>query len=262
MRTKIALLSAALVAAGVASSMAQSNVYSLNVVGYVNVNVPIGYSLISLPLQNADATSSINSVLTNTSPVIAPFGASVLTWNTSGHYNQPALAGGDGNWYQPGFVNNATNQLPPGSSFFFYLPSTADQISGGATTAVTNLTLTVVGTVLQGTNAYPINPGYGFYSSFEPVAGDICTNGFPAVDNSLLYTWNNGAYAQPLLGLGPDDSDYDPNTLALSGNPGTRSAFTTVAQINASIVAPAVGAGFIYFNPSNSVSWQQIFTVH
>src|SRR3954470_8755678 len=39
MRTK-ALLCAAALAAGAATSMAQSNVYSLNVVGYYNVPVP------------------------------------------------------------------------------------------------------------------------------------------------------------------------------------------------------------------------------
>src|SRR5438309_1368093 len=40
MRTKTLLSLAALLAAGVATSMAQSNVYSLNVVGYYNVVVP------------------------------------------------------------------------------------------------------------------------------------------------------------------------------------------------------------------------------
>src|SRR5262245_34235043 len=39
MRTKL-LIGAAILAAGVASTMAQSNVYSLNVVGYYNVTAP------------------------------------------------------------------------------------------------------------------------------------------------------------------------------------------------------------------------------
>ena len=41
MRTK-ALLCAAALAAGTAASMAQSNVYSLNIVGYVNVPLTSG----------------------------------------------------------------------------------------------------------------------------------------------------------------------------------------------------------------------------
>src|SRR5207249_3273515 len=40
MRTKTLLAAAAMLAAGFASSMAQSNVYSLNVVGYVNRVIP------------------------------------------------------------------------------------------------------------------------------------------------------------------------------------------------------------------------------
>jgi hypothetical protein len=43
MRTK-ALLCTSAVAAGVATSMAQPNVYSLNVVGYVNVPIQGGVS--------------------------------------------------------------------------------------------------------------------------------------------------------------------------------------------------------------------------
>src|ERR1043165_5668831 len=44
MRTKT-LVCAAILAAGLASSMAQSNVYSLNVVGYYNVVIPAGKKL-------------------------------------------------------------------------------------------------------------------------------------------------------------------------------------------------------------------------
>ena len=57
MRTKTLLSTAALLAAGVATPMAQSsNVYSLNVVGYVNVPVYGGgqYNMICNPLNNAN----------------------------------------------------------------------------------------------------------------------------------------------------------------------------------------------------------------
>src|ERR1041385_5044775 len=51
MRTKTLLLAAALTAAGLATSLAQSNVYSLNVVGYVNVNVAGNkFNMMSAPL--------------------------------------------------------------------------------------------------------------------------------------------------------------------------------------------------------------------
>ncbi len=51
MRIK-ALLCAAALAAGAVSSMAQSNVYSLNIVGYVNVPLVTGFNLIANPLDN------------------------------------------------------------------------------------------------------------------------------------------------------------------------------------------------------------------
>ncbi|EEF62403.1 hypothetical protein Cflav_PD5038, partial [Pedosphaera parvula Ellin514] len=43
MRTKTTLLTAALLAVGAISATAQSNVYSLNVVGYINVPIGQGY---------------------------------------------------------------------------------------------------------------------------------------------------------------------------------------------------------------------------
>ena len=49
MRTKTLLLTAALSAAGIATSMAQT-VYSVNAVGYVNVVLPAGFSIVANPL--------------------------------------------------------------------------------------------------------------------------------------------------------------------------------------------------------------------
>ena len=54
MRTKL-LAAAALLAAGVATSMAQSNVYSLNIVGYVNVPVAGTLTAMSNPLRAGTA---------------------------------------------------------------------------------------------------------------------------------------------------------------------------------------------------------------
>src|SRR6185295_14677723 len=50
MRTKTLLLTAALCAAGIATSKAQ--VYSVNAVGYVNTSLLKGYNLIANPLDN------------------------------------------------------------------------------------------------------------------------------------------------------------------------------------------------------------------
>src|SRR5688500_5525594 len=51
MRTKTLLLTAALCAAGAATSMAQ--VYSVNMVGYINQSIPAGFSMIANQLNNS-----------------------------------------------------------------------------------------------------------------------------------------------------------------------------------------------------------------
>ena len=56
MRTKTLLLTAALCAAGIATSKAQ--VYSVNAVGYVNTALKPGYNLISNPLDNKAANGN------------------------------------------------------------------------------------------------------------------------------------------------------------------------------------------------------------
>jgi hypothetical protein len=243
--------------------MAQSNVYSLNVVGYVNLTVGVGYNLISLPLQSSDVTSSINSVLTNSAPAAIPFGAQELSWNPStSKYYQPQLAGGDGNWYTDGnFDVFSTNSLPPGNAFFLFIPTVANQITGNGY-GYSNYTITVVGTVLQGTNTTSVNTGYGFYGNFEPVAGDLTTNGFPVSDNDQLTTWTPaGGYSQPLIGLGTDDSGYD-SMGNLTGNPSTYPVFTTPAELVRVVFTPAVGQGFVYLRlTAGSAAWTQTFTV-
>src|SRR5688500_4600203 len=58
MRTKTLLLTAALSAAGIATSMAQ--VYSVNAVGYVNTQLVPGFSLVSNPLNNTTGNTIQN----------------------------------------------------------------------------------------------------------------------------------------------------------------------------------------------------------
>ena len=59
MRTKTLLLTAALVAAGVVSS--QAEVFSVNAVGYVNVPLVAGFTMIANPLNNGN--NNLNTIL-------------------------------------------------------------------------------------------------------------------------------------------------------------------------------------------------------
>lgn len=64
MRTKNLLLSAAAVVAGALSVQAQQNVYSVNVVGYVNQVFPAG-QLVCIANPLSDGTNTLNTVLPN-----------------------------------------------------------------------------------------------------------------------------------------------------------------------------------------------------
>jgi hypothetical protein len=75
MRTKKLLAAAAIIAVGASTSMAQGNVYSLNVVGYVNRIIPEAeFALISNPL--AGSNNLLSSIIPN-----PPDGTSVFRWN-------------------------------------------------------------------------------------------------------------------------------------------------------------------------------------
>src|SRR5687767_7867980 len=125
MRTKALLLSAALFAAGLTVSTAQS-VYSVNAVGYVNLSLPTGYSMIANPLNTTNNT--IGSLLTD-----LPNFSNLLKWTGSG-FNVATFAFGA--WDQPNITLN------PGEGAFVNLGSAA--------------TLTFVGEVMQGSLTNPV----------------------------------------------------------------------------------------------------------
>src|SRR4051812_16300088 len=96
MRTKTLLLSAVALAAGLLSSQAQSNVYSVNVVGYANITLQPGYNLISCPLLNSN--NDVNTVLAVTTPTIDD-NSGLFTWDNAGQsFNQSDVSAG-GQWY-------------------------------------------------------------------------------------------------------------------------------------------------------------------
>jgi hypothetical protein len=166
MRTKALLLSAALVAAGVASSMAQtSNVYSLNVVGYVNVVAPTGYSIVNNPLDSG------NNTITNLFPAPANGTAIFVFTPGVGFVGQNFFNG----WTTP------SQQLAPGTGFFLFNPGAP----------VTN---TFVGTVVQGTTTNSLASGYNLVGSTAPIAGVVDTGlNVPAVNGTAIFTYDPAA---------------------------------------------------------------------
>src|SRR5262249_39499843 len=157
-------------AAGLAAASAQ--VYSLNVVGYVNVVIPAGYSMLNNPL---DAGGN-NTVVTLFGD--GQFGAgpmdnnTVFVWNGTGFSS--TFLDSFSTWSDPNV------QLNPGRGFMIQ--------NGNAP-----FTNTFVGTVLQGTlnntNIANVGPQYSILGNMVPKAGYL---GDPAGLN-----WANVANSGP-----------------------------------------------------------------
>lgn len=228
MRTKTALLSAALLAAGVASSMAQSNVYSVNIVGYVNVTIKPGYNLVANQL-NVDGTNSVNVVLTNGIPDQSQL---FLFSKAQGFFQVGTYFASVPGWLDNSF-NPATNALPPGTAFFLFNPSTQTNV-------------TMVGSVNSSTNNFTLSSGYGFYAIDVPVASDLTTNGFPTnstVDQVQYFTFAPG-------------TGYTQIGTYFASVPGWLDN-----SFNATHPTPPVGSGFVLFNPNVAATWTQAFKV-
>ena len=124
MRTKTLLIAAAALAVGVATSMAQT--YSQNVVGYYNLNMPVGYNMVSVQLQ-VGVSNGASEVFPS-----LPDGTALLTWDPVGAqfvYNYYDTGGGStapaASWYMAdyGTLTNAPN-FQVGQGMFFVTPST------------------------------------------------------------------------------------------------------------------------------------------
>jgi hypothetical protein len=235
MRTKTTLLGAAILAAGALSSMAQSNVYSLNVVGYINRTMPGGgqYSLVANQL---DTGNNVFSNLLQTLPV----GTKVLKWTGSGYTTAQRVAFGNG--WSP--ATNAVNTLNPGEAAFIQSPV--------ASPGITN---TFVGNV----------PGLAATGGTNPVYTVTFTNTFPA---SYWLAGDNEPQAATAtaIGLTAAIPAAPSGSQVLLFNEGTQgySVFTRVGfgvGWSPSVPSLNVGQGF-FFNTKGPGSWTNTFNVN
>ena len=175
MRTqKLLITAAAALAAGILSSQAQ--VYSQNIVGYVNTILPVGNTPIANPLLNADGTNGAEDVLTSLQG-----GDTILVWNGGG-YNAYTYFG-PGSWVDTFGNPTAAPKLPQGAGIFY---------QNGQLTAETN---TFVGTVVL-TNSVNLPVGNTLVASTAPIADSAeGTNiNLPLQGGDSLLLWNGGGY--------------------------------------------------------------------
>lgn len=162
MRTQKLLVAAAVLAVSVATSIAQP--YSQNIVGYVNLTIPAGFSLIANPLNTTN--NSLDTLFPN-----ASFGDTVYKFNESTSVFDSSVFFGS---WSPSFTLN------PGEGAFY-----------NANVGMTN---TFVGTVLTGnlTNAFPA--GFSIRSSIVPQSDTLENMGFTANFGDTIYFYRNNTY--------------------------------------------------------------------
>lgn len=224
MRTTTMLAAAALLSVGAASTMAQSNVYSVNVVGYVNTVIEGGgtYTLMANPLDNTSAGGNNLTNLFSTAAGPQQPSSQILTWD---------IVNFDFDVVQPSFVAGAWTanaSLPPGKGFFY--------VNNGNT-----FTNTFVGNVLQGNivNTMVGSGSYNCVGSSVPVGGSF-TNAIKG------------------LAAGPSDQVLVWDKVTFDFNP-TQPAYVA-GQWNANVNL-GVGEGFFYVNNNSDKTWTNTFNV-
>lgn len=245
MRTKTLLIAtAAALAAGIITSQAQ--VYSQNIVGYVNTSVPVGFVNIANPF---DASGG-NNTITNIIPVF------------SGNYDGDLLFIFNGSSYttytidsgQPTGVGNPSDTaavappvINPGTGFFI-------QNTAGAVTNTFVGTVHVDGTgstnvVGLTTNNLPV--GFTFKASKLPVGGGI---------SSVLQLPKDGSLDGSIINI--------PNIVAgnvhgftqITIDSGQSTGFGNASD-TAAVPEPVIplGTGFFIQNTSGNVNWVQSY---
>jgi len=169
MRTKTLLLTAALGVATAATTMAQ--VYSINAVGYVNLDFVKGWNLVNNPLDNQQD----NTVATLFGDAL-PIGATIYKW-TGTTYDSAVYFG----VWAP-----ADLALNPGEGAFVFMPTDGPD----------KVTVTFVGEVQQGADSnMQVGKDFALVGSKVPQAGKITTDlKFPVEVGDTVYTWGAAGY--------------------------------------------------------------------
>jgi len=272
---KTLLIAAAALAAGIISSEAQ--VYSQNIVGYVNTAIPGGgaLSLVANPVETV-----VGGVTNNGTTVLSGLvgGEIVMVWKGNGYYSYvyagPGVGTGAGfasDFYDgsagtaaavPGSVYDSNNdvywtpilKLNQGQGVFISNPGS-------------NITNTFVGTAItQNTNSGVSLPGGGALTltgSTIPIGGNVTNLSLPLVGGEIVMVWKgNGYYSYVYAGSGVGTglgyaSDY------YDGSAGTAASIPgSVYDSNNDVYwTPAlnvnVAGGFFVSNPGSTLTWKQ-----
>ena len=186
MRTKTLLLIAVLGVASIVAAVAQTPVYSVNAVGYINVTIPKGFSMIANQLNATD--SSVKALFT-----AVPGGTTIYKFDN-------AKNGFVINQYDPDFQEwqDPAMTLKPGEGCFVNNPS------------ANPFTVTFVGEVPQGDVGMSIPAGYSIISSNVPQSGTLGSLGYTPAASDQVYKFDN-ATGYKISTFDPDFQSWDPS---------------------------------------------------
>jgi hypothetical protein len=251
MRTKTLALSALLGMIGSASLVAQTNVYSLNAVGYINVQLFPGFNMITCPLicspDNTIGTLFPNGNGYSGAPQSAnsnsiPGTSEVFTWNaqTASYSSDTATKNAFKSFGSyNGWNGGGTLTINPGQAAWFY-------------NAGSLMTITFVGTVPQNgaTNmSQTLYPGFNMVGSIIPMSGDLVANTNTLLTtgsgNDEVFTWD------PALNSGA--GGYDPTYTYTKSTHTWGPSDPTTTNIT---------EGFWYFVNNTAETWTENFSIN
>ncbi len=163
-----------------------AQVYSANVVGYVNQDLVKGWNLVCNPLENQENNTVVGLYGNNLPP-----GTTIYKWVNDGTVPVTGYVSTifvmDDFWMPDDFT------LVPGEGAFLLIPSDAP---------ADKYTITYVGEVQQKADSnMKVQAGFTMISSKVPQAGLITTDlGFPAADADTVYTYAGGYQNSIYLG--------------------------------------------------------------
>jgi hypothetical protein len=193
MRTKTLILTVALSAAGIATSLAQ--VYSVNAVGYVNQTIPTGYSMVANPFVNA--TNTLNALL----PVSQMPNFLTLYKFEGGTYTICTADTDEAAWFSQGIVVGDTETIDFGDGVFLFNPTAPFTVTWVGEVAQSNPPGTPV--------SNPLVAGYQIKSSKIPQAGKIQTDlGYSPLTFDTVYRFNTAAQVYEIYTYDSDEAAW------------------------------------------------------
>jgi hypothetical protein len=165
MKTLALLRNVALVLAGVTTSEAQ--VYSVNAVGYVNVNLPRGFSMVGNQLDAGSGNNVVSKLFAPANLSATPTGCRIYVFhNSTGVYSTATFSSLTSAWGGAG----AAAVILPGDGVFFQNLTSAD------------LTCTFIGEIMQGTFSTTIPQGFSIRCNPLPMPLDPDAPSLPPSD--------------------------------------------------------------------------------